>query len=294
MADIAAPAEARSERRAGAPTGALPFGLAPGVKWGLGLVPPLALALGWEAAVRAGLAEGRLMPPPSRIAATLYGLAQTGELWTHAWATLWRVAVGFGLGAASGIALGALSGTSEAARRLLDPTLQALRAIPSIAWVPLFILWFGIFEASKVALIAFGVFFPVYLNLMAGIRGVDRKLVEVARVYNFSAFTLVRRVLLPATLPAYMVGLRSGLGLGWMFVIAAEFRGASEGLGFLLIDGQMTGRPQVIIGAIILFALLGKATDLLLASASKRVLFWQDAFDPEARGSFDADDRERH
>ena len=133
MADIAAPAEARSERRAGAPAGALPFGLAPGVKWGLGLVLPLALALGWEAAVRAGLAEGRLMPPPSRIAATLYGLAQTGELWTHAWATLWRVAVGFGLGALSGIALGALSGTSEAARRLLDPTLQALRAIPSIA-----------------------------------------------------------------------------------------------------------------------------------------------------------------
>ena len=101
------------------------------------------------------------------------------------------------------------------------------------------------------------------------------------------------RVLLPATLPAYMVGLRSGLGLGWMFVIAAEFMGASEGLGFLLIDGQMTGRPQVIIGAIILFALFGKATDLLLAAASKRVLFWQDAFDPEARVRFDADDRER-
>ena len=180
------------------------------------------------------------------------------------------------------------------AHRLLDPTLQALRNIPSLAWVPLFILWLGIFEASKVALIGFGVFFPVYLNLMAGIRGVDRKLVEVARVYNFSAFTLVRRVLLPATLPAYMVGLRSGLGLGWMFVIAAEFMGASEGLGFLLIDGQMTGRPQVIIGAIILFALFGKATDLVLAAASKRVLFWQDAFDPEAQGVVDADDRERH
>src|SRR3954463_13068025 len=108
MADIAAPAEARSQRRAGAPSGAFPFGLAPGAKWALGLLLPPARALGWEAAVRAGLAEGRLMPPPSRIAATLYGLAKTGELWTHAWATLWRVVVGFGLGPVSGIALGAL------------------------------------------------------------------------------------------------------------------------------------------------------------------------------------------
>src|SRR5215207_2452093 len=128
MAEIAAPAGAQTETRAGAPSGAPP--VAPSLKWALGLLLPVGLALGWEAAVRAGLAEGRLMPPPSRIAATLYGLAQTGELWTHAWATLWRVAVGFGLGALSGIALGALSGTSEAARRLLDPTLQALRAIP--------------------------------------------------------------------------------------------------------------------------------------------------------------------
>src|SRR5687768_16837149 len=260
----------------------------------LGFFLPVAIALLWEAAVTFGLAEGRLVPPPSRIIATLWGLAQTGELWTHAWTTLWRVLVGFVIGAMAGIVLGALSGSSQTLRQLLDPTLQALRAIPSLAWVPLFILWLGIFEASKVALIAFGVFFPVYLNLMAGIRGVDRKLVEVARVYNFSAFTLVRRVLLPATLPAYMVGLRSGLGLGWMFVIAAEFMGASEGLGFLLIDGQMTGRPQVIIGAIILFALFGKATDVVLAVVSKRVLFWQDAFDPEAKGASHADDRERH
>ena len=276
MADIAAPAEARSERRAGAPAGALPFGLAPGVKWGLGLVLPLALALGWEAAVRAGLAEGRLMPPPSRIAATLYGLAQTGELWTHAWATLWRVAVGFGLGAASGIALGALSGTSEAARRLLDPTLQALRAIPSIAWVPLFILWFGIFEASKVALIAVGTFFPVYLGVAGAILSVDRKLVEVGRVFRLSRLDLARRILLPAVLPELLVSLRSGLGLGFMFVVAAEFMGASEGLGYLLVDGQQLGKPDQSLAAIIAFALMGKAADSLLVAATKPLVRWQD------------------
>jgi sulfonate transport system permease protein len=264
------------------------------LSWALGLIlPALALVL-WEAAGRFELVGANLLPSPSAVWDSMASLAATGELWTHIYMTFLRLAVGFFTGAAAATVIGALTGYSQLAFRVLDPTLQALRNIPSLAWVPLFILWLGIFEASKVALIAFGVFFPVYLNLMAGIRGVDRKLVEVARVYNFPAFTLVRRVLLPATLPAYMVGLRSGLGLGWMFVIAAEFMGASEGLGFLLIDGQMTGRPQVIIGAIILFALFGKATDVLLAAVGKRVLFWQDAFDPEAKGANDADDRERH
>ena len=173
-------------------------------------------------------------------------------------------------------ALGALTGYSRLWRRLLDPMLQALRSIPSIAWVPLFILWLGIFEASKVTLIAVGAFFPVYLNLMTGITQVDRKLIEVGRAYGYRGVALVRRVLLPATLPAYVTGLRGGLGLGWMFVVAAEFMGASEGLGFLLIDGQMTGRPAVIIGSIILFAVLGKLTDLALASLGQRFLSWQD------------------
>jgi sulfonate transport system permease protein len=264
------------------------------LSWALGFVLPALALLLWEAAGRFEWVGANLLPSPSTVWDAMASLAATGELWTHIEATFLRLAFGFFGGAAAATVAGALTGYSVTAHRLLDPTLQALRNIPSLAWVPLFILWLGIFEASKVALIGFGVFFPVYLNLMAGIRGVDRKLVEVARVYNFSAFTLVRRVLLPATLPAYMVGLRSGLGLGWMFVIAAEFMGASEGLGFLLIDGQMTGRPQVIIGAIILFALFGKATDLVLAAASKRVLFWQDAFDPEAQGVVDADDRERH
>ena len=130
------------------------------------------------------------------------GPRRTGELWTHVWATLWRVLAGFGIGAAAGIVIGALSGAVETARRLLDPTLQALRAIPSIAWVPLFILWLGIFEASKVALIAVGVFFPVYLGVAGAILSVDRKLVEVGRVFRLSRAGLARRILLPAVLPA--------------------------------------------------------------------------------------------
>ena len=242
----------------------------------LGLVLPVALALGWEAAVRLGFAEGRLLPPPSRIGATLYELARTGELWTHAGATLWRVAVGFGFGSAAGILVGALTGASATARRLLDPSLHALRAIPSLAWVPLFILWLGIFEASKVALIAVGVFFPVYLGVADAILSVDRKLIEVGRVFRLSRAKLARRILLPAVLPSTLIALRSGLGLGFMFVVAAEFMGASEGLGYLLVDGQQMGKPDQILAAIIAFALLGKLADSLLVAATKPLVRWQD------------------
>jgi sulfonate transport system permease protein len=242
----------------------------------LGFLLPILVALAWEVAVRAGLAEGRLVPPPSRIYSTLEALSSTGELWMHVWATLWRVLAGFGIGAAAGIVMGGLSGSVETMRRLLDPTLQALRAIPSIAWVPLFILWLGIFEASKVALIAVGVFFPVYLGVVGAILSVDRKLVEVGRVFRLSPAGLARRILLPAVLPATLVALRSGLGLGFMFVVAAEFMGASEGLGYLLVDGQQMGKPDQILAAIIAFALLGKSADSILVAATKPLVRWQD------------------
>ncbi len=242
----------------------------------LGFVLPVLLALLWEGLVAAGIANGRLMPPPSVIGRTLWELARSGELLTHAAATLSRVAAGFGLGALAGTVLGALTGALPVARRLLDPTLQALRAIPSIAWVPLFILWLGIFEASKVALIAVGVFFPVYLGVAAAIQGIDRKIVEVGRVFRLSRLAMVRRVLLPAILPDWITALRSGLGLGFMFVVAAEIMGASEGLGYLLVDGQQLGRPDTIIAAIISFAVLGKLADGLLVAITRPFLAWQD------------------
>ncbi len=156
--------------------------------------------------------------------------------------------------------------------------MQALRAIPSIAWVPLFILWLGIFETSKVALIAVGVFFPVYLGVMGAILSVDRKIVEVGRIFRLSGPAMIRRILLPAVLPAYVVALRVGLGLGWMFVVAAELMGASEGLGYLLLDGQQLGKPAQILAAIVIFAILGKTTDWLIEIATAPLLRWQDAF----------------
>lgn len=242
----------------------------------LGILLPLGLAVVWELAVRFGWASGRLMPPPSKIADTLWTLSRTGELWTHTAATLGRVLAGFAIGAAAGTLFGALSGASETARRLLDPTLQALRAVPSIAWVPLFILWLGIFETSKIALIAVGVFFPVYLGVAGAILGIDRKLIEVGRTFRLTPVQMVRRVMLPAVLPEWIIALRSGLGLGFMFVVAAEFMGAAEGLGYLLVDGQQMGRPDQIFAAIIAFALLGKAADSVLMALTRPLLRWQD------------------
>jgi sulfonate transport system permease protein len=244
----------------------------------LGLVLPLVLALLWETAVRHGLSNGRLVPPPSVIFQTFVDLARTGELQRHVLVTTGRVAAGFGIGVVAGTLAGAIAGYSALTRRLLDPTLQALRAIPSIAWVPLFVLWFGIFESSKITLIAVGVFFPVYLGVMGAILSVDRKLVEVGRVFRLSAIAMVWRILLPAVLPSYVIALRSGLGLGWMFVVAAELLGASEGLGYLLIDGQQLGKPAEIVAAIVAFAIIGKLSDWIVVIATAPLLRWEDAF----------------
>jgi len=253
----------------------------PKISLPLGLVLPLVLVVAWEIAAARAWLPANLLPAPSVILATLGDLGRSGELVDHLVATTTRVAVGFALGVAAATLLGSLCGTAPLARRLLDPSIQGLKSVPSLAWVPLFILWFGIFETSKVILIAVGIFFPVYLALAAGIPSVDRKLVEVARVYRYSTAALIRHVLLPSVLPTYLIGLRSGLALGWMFVVAAELMGASQGLGYLLVDGQQTGKPAIIIASIILFAILGKATDVLLAIASARALRWQDSFKHE-------------
>ncbi len=235
------------------------------------LVPALLLAA-WEAASRLDLVPAHWLPAPSVVLVTLLELSAGGALLGHVSVTLARVGCGFALGAAAATLLGAATGHDARLHRLLDPTLQALRSIPSMAWAPLFLLWLGIHESSKVALIAVGAFFPVYLNLACGIRAIDPKLVEVGRVFRLEGVALVRRVILPATLPAYVTGLRSGLGLAWMFVVAAEILGASRGLGFLLVDGQTTSRPELVVASIVLFAAFGKATDALLELCARRSL----------------------
>jgi sulfonate transport system permease protein len=245
----------------------------------LGLILPLACLLLWQAAAGLGWIESDLLPGPLEILQTLSAMAQDGSLATDIGATCRRLAFGFMLGTAAATLAGALTGTSPLCRRLLDPTLQALRSVPSLAWVPLFIIWFGIYDVSKVLLIAIGVFFPIYLNLMNGIANVDRRLIEVGQVHGYSRLLLMLRIQLPAALPAYITGLRGGLGLGWMFIASAEMMGASDGLGFILTNGEEIGRPDQVIAAIFVFAVLGKTTDWVLAKAGASLIAWQDTLE---------------
>src|SRR5690606_3547796 len=207
-------------------------------RWILGSLIPIILLIIWEIAGRVGLIEAHLLPTPSKIFEEIVEMGKEGILIDHIGITLYRVVLGFFIGTLVAVVLGAIVGYFSLFEKLMDPLIQAFRAIPSLAWVPLFILWMGIGEPSKVTLIAVGVFFPVYLNIVSGIQGVDRKLIEVGKIYKFSSVKTLRKIILPAALPSFLVGLRSGLGLGWMFVVAAEIMGASKGLGYLLILGQ--------------------------------------------------------
>lgn len=242
-----------------------------------GLALPVLILLVLEAVVRIGWLPSYQMPAPSEVAATLVDLAE-GALWKHIGASLLRVLLGFAIGASLALAFAAWVGLSREAEAWLEPTFAGLRSIPSLAWVPLLLLWLGIDETSKVVLIAIGAFFPVYLNGVAAIRNIDRKLVEVGHMYGFSRRRLVRRILLPAALPGLFTGLRSGLSLAWMFLVAAELIAATRGLGYLLSDGRETSRPDIVLAAIIVLALLGKISDGLLAALEKRCLAWRDTF----------------
>ena len=245
----------------------------------IGIILPIIIILIWQFLALTETIRSNLLPPPQEVINEILILTRDGSLLSHILITLSRVFYGFIFGAIAATILGVLTGVSPLMRRFFDPTIQALKAVPSLAWVPLFILWFGIFEDSKIALISVGVFFPIYLNLMMGIRQIDKKMVEVAHVYNLNSFQTIRWILLPGIIPEWVTGLRSGLALGWMFVIAAELMGASEGLGYLMIDGQMTGRPALIIGALILFAMIGKLTDELIYVSAKPFLKWKVSLD---------------
>lgn len=247
----------------------------------LGAVLPVAVLCLLELSVQIGAVPAHLLPPPSEIARTLADLARNG-LGAHVLASSVRVFIGFSIGAALAVACGMGVGLNRRAEALLDPSFQALRAIPSLAWVPLLLLWLGIDEASKIALIAIGAFFPVYMGVASGCRDVDRKLVEVAEMAGLTSVALVRRVLMPAALPAVWTGLRNGLSLAWMFMVAAELIAATRGLGYLLTDGRETGRADIVLAAIVLLALLGKLTDTGMQRLESRWLAWRDTLDTRA------------
>jgi sulfonate transport system permease protein len=268
-----------SERLSTSPTATRKAGGASRFSWlrfGQGLILPLSVLIIWEIAARAQWVTAHTLPAPSVLLATLKDLLASGALFTHIGVSSARVGAGFVLGGLLALALGAFVALNQTAARLVEPTLQGLRAIPSLAWVPLLLLWLGIDEAPKITLIAMGAFFPVYLGTVAGIHGVDRKLVEVGQQLGLSQSQLARRILLPAALPSITTGARGGLSLSWMFLVAAELIAASKGLGYLLTDGRETGRVDIVLVTIITLAILGKVTDTLAIYGERHLLAWRD------------------
>jgi len=264
--DAARPTAGRTAARAGKPArkpvraqlphpGRLPLAaLAP---WAL----PAALVAFWQIAAHAGWLSSRILPEPWQVLTAFWSLAESGELWGHLRTSLWRAALGFGIGAGLGLLLGLLNGSSRRAETLLDTTLQMVRNIPALALIPLVILWFGIDETAKLFLLAVGVFFPVYLNTFHGIRSADQGLIEMARSYGLSGWALHRDVILPAALPAILVGVRFSLGLVWVLLIVAETISAQSGIGYMTMNAREFLQTDVVLVGILLYALLGKLAD---------------------------------
>ncbi|GAA0419252.1 ABC transporter permease [Acrocarpospora corrugata] len=236
------------------------------------LALPVLLLAAWQVLASTGAYSSAQLPPPLSVLEALGQLAGDGTLWQHVAISLQRVVIGFAAGSGLGFALGALVGLSAAVRALVAPSVAALRAVPSLAWVPLLVLWLGIGEGPKITLVAIGSFFPVYTTVSAALAHADPHLVEVGRAYGLRGGSLLGRIMLPSVAPAVFSGLRLGLAQGWLFLVAAELIASSMGLGFLLTDSQNTGRTDILLLAILLLAALGKACDVLLGLVERRVL----------------------
>ncbi|GAB2506852.1 hypothetical protein GCM10027064_00450 [Microbacterium petrolearium] len=261
---------------AGAPAAgsaqAQPFWSRPALRVIGGLAVPAVILAAWWLVTATGIVPTYRLPTPASVVTAAIQLGESGQLWLHIAISLQRVLLGFLFGSVAGLAVAAVVGLSRAGDVLFGPLLAALRAVPSLAWVPLLILWMQIGEESKVTLVAIGAFFPVFTTVALGLKHVDPLLVEAGRSFGYRGWDLFRTVQLPAAVPSLISGLRLGLAQAWLFLVAAELLGASMGLGWLLSTAQTTGRVDQILLAIILLALLGTATNALLQLAERRLL----------------------
>jgi len=234
-----------------------------------GLLLPALILLAWQLSTALGLVSVSQLPSPAMVWIAAVDLFDRGQLTLYVAISTQRVLIGFAIGASLGLFAGSLVGLSRAAEIFFAPTLGAIRAVPSLAWIPLLLLWLKIGEESKITLVAIGAFFPVYTTVALALRHVDRQLVEAGRAFGLRGVKLFSAVQLPAVIPSVISGLRLALAQAWLFLVAAELLGASMGLGFLLSDSGTTGRIDRILLAIILLALLGKLTDAILGVFEK-------------------------
>ncbi len=244
-----------------------------GMRW----ASPIVLLLVWEALSRAGIIPTRTLAAPSSVIATLWEMARSGELAANLVVSFGRAAVGLAIGATIGVVLGLVAGLSRAGDAVVDPIMQIKRTIPVVALTPLFIVWFGIGETPKIALIAFATVFPVYLNLYQGIRGVDIRLIDMARSYGLNQAEIVRDVILPGALPSLLTGLRYALSIAVILLVIAEQINASAGLGFLINNARDFMRTDIIVVCLMVYALLGLVADGGVRAIERRALAWRPA-----------------
>lgn len=239
---------------------------------------PILIVVAWEVAAKAGWLSTRVLPEPWAVLKAAWALTLSGELWQHLKISAWRAIVGFAVGGGIGLFLGLLTGSFRRAEIALDTTIQMLRNIPLLAMIPLVILWFGIDETAKLFLIAFGVFFTLYINTFHGIRSVDPALIEMGRSYGLSGWALYRDVILPGAMPSILVGVRYALGFMWLILIVAETISAQAGIGYMTMNAREFLQTDVVLLGILLYALLGKLADMLARGLERWLLRWNPAY----------------
>ncbi len=241
------------------------------------LLPVLLIAV-WQLASSLGWLSSQVLPAPAGVVTTFRDLALSGELWEHVKVSAGRALLGLAIGGGLGLALGLLTGSVRVFETLLDSSIQMVRNIPSLALIPLVILWFGIDEAAKLFLIAVSVFFPIYLNTFHGIRNVDAGLIEMGRSYGLSRWGLYTQIVLPGALPSILVGLRFSLGLMWVILIVAETISAQAGIGYLTMNAREFLQTDVVLVGILLYALLGKLADVFARGMERFWLRWHPGY----------------
>ena len=241
------------------------------------LVPLAILAL-WQAGSSLGLISPDFLPAPTAVLAAGWRLTTSGELPGHIAISFRRAISGFLLGGSIAFVFGLVNGLSKTSERLTDSTFQMVRNIPNLALIPLVILWFGIDEGAKLFLTSFGVFFPIYINTLHGVRTVDPQLIEMARSYGTGSWNLFRKVILPGALPSIFVGVRYALGIMWLTLIVSETIAATSGVGYLAMHAREFMLVDVVVLAIVMYALLGKLADLSARALEQVTLSWHPAF----------------
>lgn len=238
---------------------------------------PLTLLLLWQLASTRGWMSAQILPTPAAVGEVGRQFLLDGELARHAGVSLLRVLQGYAAGVVAGLLLGLAMGLSPRAEDYLYPSFNAIAQVPTLGWIPLFMLLFGIDETLKIVVILKAAIVPVTLNTLAGVRGVDPRLLELARVLRFGPLRTVRRVVLPAAFPAIFSGLRIGLAQAWIALVAVELIASSEGLGFLIVDGRQLFHLDVVIVGILAIGLVGLVMNRSLAALEGRLLRWRPA-----------------